>query len=158
MLKWNTYISLVERGGAMIESLKVAGQEEKLGQWRWCTKDATFMVDYCQLPCHLRSTWVLAGDAPQFSWVDAVSTYAFIFLSFKYKWRPSPSSKEVKNKTKKRTVVLGNGRKGKATIRIGNYFFPLWSLIVDTVYQFDCTSKAKNTHEMINPFKLKKSL
>ncbi|XP_034266081.1 centrosomal protein of 78 kDa isoform X2 [Pantherophis guttatus] len=36
-----------------------------------------------------------------------------------YKWLPSPLSKDVKNKPKKRTVVLGNGRKGKATIRIG---------------------------------------
>ncbi|XP_053158546.1 centrosomal protein of 78 kDa isoform X2 [Hemicordylus capensis] len=36
-----------------------------------------------------------------------------------YKWLPSPSSKDFKNKPKKRTVVLGNGRKGKATIRIG---------------------------------------
>ncbi|XP_077200836.1 centrosomal protein of 78 kDa isoform X4 [Paroedura picta] len=36
-----------------------------------------------------------------------------------YKWLLSPSSKDVKNKQKKRTVVLGNGRKGKATIRIG---------------------------------------
>ncbi|XP_020667340.3 centrosomal protein of 78 kDa isoform X2 [Pogona vitticeps] len=36
-----------------------------------------------------------------------------------FKWLPSPSSKDVKNKLKRRTVVLGNGRKGKATIRIG---------------------------------------
>ncbi|XP_048359999.1 centrosomal protein of 78 kDa isoform X2 [Sphaerodactylus townsendi] len=39
--------------------------------------------------------------------------------NLEYKWLPSPSSKDVKNKPKKRTVVLGNGRKGKATIRIG---------------------------------------
>ncbi|XP_066472055.1 centrosomal protein of 78 kDa [Tiliqua scincoides] len=36
-----------------------------------------------------------------------------------YKWLPSPISKDIKSKPKKRTVVLGNGRKGKATIRIG---------------------------------------
>ncbi|XP_070598813.1 centrosomal protein of 78 kDa [Erythrolamprus reginae] len=39
--------------------------------------------------------------------------------NLEYKWLPSPLSKDVKNKPKKRTVVLGNGRKGKATIRIG---------------------------------------
>ncbi|XP_054843410.1 centrosomal protein of 78 kDa isoform X3 [Eublepharis macularius] len=39
--------------------------------------------------------------------------------NLEYKWLPSPSSKDLKNKPKKRTVVLGNGRKGKATIRIG---------------------------------------
>ncbi|XP_060101982.1 centrosomal protein of 78 kDa [Heteronotia binoei] len=39
--------------------------------------------------------------------------------NLEYKWLLSPSSKDVKNKHKKRTVVLGNGRKGKATIRIG---------------------------------------
>ncbi|KAM6472883.1 centrosomal protein of 78 kDa isoform 1-T4 [Liasis olivaceus] len=39
--------------------------------------------------------------------------------NLEYKWLPSPPSKDVKNKPKKRTVVLGNGRKGKATIRIG---------------------------------------
>uniref|UniRef100_A0A8D0LAV2 Centrosomal protein 78 n=1 Tax=Sphenodon punctatus TaxID=8508 RepID=A0A8D0LAV2_SPHPU len=41
---------------------------------------------------------------------------------FPYKWLVSlsPSSKDAsKNKPKKRTVVLGHGRKGKATIRIG---------------------------------------
>ncbi|XP_060632426.2 centrosomal protein of 78 kDa isoform X1 [Anolis sagrei] len=38
--------------------------------------------------------------------------------NLEYKWLPSPSPKDVKNKPKKRTVVLGNGRKGKATIRI----------------------------------------
>ncbi|XP_013914242.1 PREDICTED: centrosomal protein of 78 kDa isoform X2 [Thamnophis sirtalis] len=38
--------------------------------------------------------------------------------NLEYKWLPSPVSKDVKNKPKKRTVVLGNGRKGKATIRI----------------------------------------
>ncbi|XP_017590981.1 PREDICTED: centrosomal protein of 78 kDa isoform X3 [Corvus brachyrhynchos] len=37
-----------------------------------------------------------------------------------YKWLISPSSKEaLKTKPKKRTIVLGSGRKGKATIRIG---------------------------------------
>ncbi|NXX35304.1 CEP78 protein, partial [Nicator chloris] len=37
-----------------------------------------------------------------------------------FKWLISPSSKEVlKTKPKKRTIVLGSGRKGKATIRIG---------------------------------------
>ncbi|NWX26691.1 CEP78 protein, partial [Notiomystis cincta] len=37
-----------------------------------------------------------------------------------YKWLMSPSSKDaLKNKPKKRTIVLGTGRKGKATIRIG---------------------------------------
>ncbi|XP_063151237.1 centrosomal protein of 78 kDa isoform X2 [Candoia aspera] len=40
-------------------------------------------------------------------------------INLEYKWLPSPPSKDVKNKPKKRTVVLGNGRKGKATIRIG---------------------------------------
>ncbi|XP_015276321.1 PREDICTED: centrosomal protein of 78 kDa [Gekko japonicus] len=39
--------------------------------------------------------------------------------NLEYKWLLSPSSKDVKNKPRKRTVVLGNGRKGKATIRIG---------------------------------------
>ncbi|CAN8220184.1 unnamed protein product [Coccothraustes coccothraustes] len=37
-----------------------------------------------------------------------------------FKWLVSPSSKDaLKTKPKKRTVVLGSGRKGKATIRIG---------------------------------------
>ncbi|KGL86311.1 Centrosomal protein of 78 kDa, partial [Charadrius vociferus] len=37
-----------------------------------------------------------------------------------YKWLTSPSSKDaLKTRTKKRTIVLGSGRKGKATIRIG---------------------------------------
>uniref|UniRef100_A0A8C2TE30 Centrosomal protein of 78 kDa n=1 Tax=Coturnix japonica TaxID=93934 RepID=A0A8C2TE30_COTJA len=37
-----------------------------------------------------------------------------------YKWLSSPSSKDVlKARPKKRTIVLGSGRKGKATIRIG---------------------------------------
>ncbi|XP_030367453.1 centrosomal protein of 78 kDa isoform X2 [Strigops habroptila] len=37
-----------------------------------------------------------------------------------YKWLMSPSSKDVlKTRPKKRTIVLGSGRKGKATIRIG---------------------------------------
>ncbi|XP_071436760.1 centrosomal protein of 78 kDa [Pithys albifrons albifrons] len=37
-----------------------------------------------------------------------------------YKWLTSPSSKDsLKTRPRKRTVVLGNGRKGKATIRIG---------------------------------------
>ncbi|KAM9586666.1 centrosomal protein of 78 kDa isoform 1-T5 [Morphnus guianensis] len=37
-----------------------------------------------------------------------------------YKWLTSPSSKDaLKTRPKKRTVVLGSGRKGKATIRIG---------------------------------------
>ncbi|NXI83883.1 CEP78 protein, partial [Rhipidura dahli] len=37
-----------------------------------------------------------------------------------YKWMISPSSKDaLKTKPKKRTIVLGSGRKGKATIRIG---------------------------------------
>ncbi|NXA92048.1 CEP78 protein, partial [Melanocharis versteri] len=40
--------------------------------------------------------------------------------SSEYKWLMSPSSKEaLKTKPKKRTIVLGSGRKGKATIRIG---------------------------------------
>ncbi|KAL7988753.1 hypothetical protein Chor_007672 [Crotalus horridus] len=39
--------------------------------------------------------------------------------NLEYKWLPSPLSKDAKNKPKKRTVILGNGRKGKATIRIG---------------------------------------
>ncbi|NWU99270.1 CEP78 protein, partial [Upupa epops] len=37
-----------------------------------------------------------------------------------YKWLMSPSSKDaLKTRQKKRTIVLGSGRKGKATIRIG---------------------------------------
>ncbi|KAF1496939.1 Centrosomal protein of 78 kDa, partial [Pygoscelis antarcticus] len=37
-----------------------------------------------------------------------------------YKWLSSPSSKDaLKTRPKKRTIVLGSGRKGKATIRIG---------------------------------------
>ncbi|XP_050768842.1 centrosomal protein of 78 kDa isoform X2 [Gymnogyps californianus] len=37
-----------------------------------------------------------------------------------YKWLMSPSSKDaLKTRPKKRTIVLGSGRKGKATIRIG---------------------------------------
>ncbi|XP_032942171.1 centrosomal protein of 78 kDa isoform X2 [Catharus ustulatus] len=37
-----------------------------------------------------------------------------------FKWMLSPSSKDsLKTKPKKRTIVLGSGRKGKATIRIG---------------------------------------
>ncbi|XP_067424836.1 centrosomal protein of 78 kDa [Emydura macquarii macquarii] len=40
--------------------------------------------------------------------------------SSEYKWLTSPSSKDgLKPKSKKRTIVLGSGRKGKATIRIG---------------------------------------
>ncbi|XP_039946483.1 centrosomal protein of 78 kDa isoform X1 [Hirundo rustica] len=38
---------------------------------------------------------------------------------FQFKWLMSPSSKDaMKTKPKKRTIVLGSGRKGKATIRI----------------------------------------
>ncbi|NXW59196.1 CEP78 protein, partial [Eurystomus gularis] len=37
-----------------------------------------------------------------------------------YKWLMSPSSKDaLKTRPKKRTIILGSGRKGKATIRIG---------------------------------------
>ncbi|XP_074850835.1 centrosomal protein of 78 kDa isoform X4 [Carettochelys insculpta] len=36
-----------------------------------------------------------------------------------YQWLPSPSKDVLKSKSKKRTIVLGSGRKGKATIRIG---------------------------------------
>ncbi|XP_074022206.1 centrosomal protein of 78 kDa [Numenius arquata] len=37
-----------------------------------------------------------------------------------YKWLTSPSSKDaLKTRPRKRTIVLGSGRKGKATIRIG---------------------------------------
>ncbi|XP_010223611.1 PREDICTED: centrosomal protein of 78 kDa isoform X2 [Tinamus guttatus] len=37
-----------------------------------------------------------------------------------YRWLTSPSSKDaLKTRPKKRTIVLGSGRKGKATIRIG---------------------------------------
>ncbi|XP_065717418.1 centrosomal protein of 78 kDa isoform X1 [Patagioenas fasciata] len=37
-----------------------------------------------------------------------------------YEWLTSPSSKDaLKTRPKKRTIVLGSGRKGKATIRIG---------------------------------------
>lgn len=40
---------------------------------------------------------------------------------FQYKWMTSPSPKDtLKTRPKKRTIVLGSGRKGKATIRIGN--------------------------------------
>ncbi|NWI61130.1 CEP78 protein, partial [Calyptomena viridis] len=40
--------------------------------------------------------------------------------SSEYKWLTSPSSKDaLKTRPKKRTIVLGSGRKGKATIRIG---------------------------------------
>ncbi|XP_042643846.1 centrosomal protein of 78 kDa isoform X2 [Tyto alba] len=39
--------------------------------------------------------------------------------NLEYKWLTSPSSKDAsKTRTKKRTIVLGSGRKGKATIRI----------------------------------------
>ncbi|XP_036259215.1 centrosomal protein of 78 kDa isoform X1 [Molothrus ater] len=42
------------------------------------------------------------------------------FTHFGFKWLMSSSSKEaLKTKPKKRTIVLGSGRKGKATIRIG---------------------------------------
>ncbi|NXP16782.1 CEP78 protein, partial [Scytalopus superciliaris] len=38
----------------------------------------------------------------------------------RYKWLTSPSPKDaLKTRLKKRTIVLGSGRKGKATIRIG---------------------------------------
>ncbi|NWR36788.1 CEP78 protein, partial [Tachuris rubrigastra] len=36
-----------------------------------------------------------------------------------YKWLTSPSSKDALKNRKKKTIVLGSGRKGKATIRIG---------------------------------------
>ncbi|XP_043403092.1 centrosomal protein of 78 kDa isoform X5 [Chelonia mydas] len=39
--------------------------------------------------------------------------------SSEYKWLTSPSKDILKPKSKKRTIVLGSGRKGKATIRIG---------------------------------------
>ncbi|XP_030910019.1 centrosomal protein of 78 kDa isoform X4 [Melopsittacus undulatus] len=40
--------------------------------------------------------------------------------NLEYKWLMSPSSKDVlKSKPKRRTIVLGSGPKGKATIRIG---------------------------------------
>ncbi|NXW11293.1 CEP78 protein, partial [Fregetta grallaria] len=41
-------------------------------------------------------------------------------VSWAYEWLTSPSSKDaLKTRPKKRTIVLGSGRKGKATIRIG---------------------------------------
>ena len=52
----------------------------------------------------------------------------FLFLS-QYQWITSPSVKEpVKEpskaaRQKKRTIILGSSHKGKATIRIGNFFF-----------------------------------
>lgn len=44
-----------------------------------------------------------------------------LFL-FQYQWITSPSVKEPFKtaRQKKRTIILGSGRKGKATIRIGN--------------------------------------
>ncbi|XP_014798148.1 PREDICTED: centrosomal protein of 78 kDa isoform X2 [Calidris pugnax] len=40
--------------------------------------------------------------------------------NLEYKWLTSPSSKDaLKTRPRKRTIVLGSGRKGKATIRIG---------------------------------------
>ncbi|XP_007499076.2 centrosomal protein of 78 kDa isoform X1 [Monodelphis domestica] len=40
-----------------------------------------------------------------------------------YKWLNSPIKDLFKTKQKKRTIILGSGRKGKATIRIGNPAF-----------------------------------
>lgn len=41
---------------------------------------------------------------------------------FQYQWITSPSVREPARtaRQKKRTIILGSGRKGKATIRIGN--------------------------------------
>ncbi|KFU95125.1 Centrosomal protein of 78 kDa, partial [Chaetura pelagica] len=45
---------------------------------------------------------------------------SFFFIHFGYKWLASSPSKDAfKTRAKKRTIVLGSGRKGKATIRIG---------------------------------------
>ena len=48
------------------------------------------------------------------------------YLSFlsQYQWITSPSVKEPSKaaRQKKRTIILGSGRKGKDTIRIGNSF------------------------------------
>lgn len=48
----------------------------------------------------------------------------YLLLLFQYQWITSPSVKEPCKtaKQKKRTIILGSGRKGKATIRIGNPF------------------------------------
>ncbi|EMP30414.1 Centrosomal protein of 78 kDa [Chelonia mydas] len=43
--------------------------------------------------------------------------------SSEYKWLTSPSKDILKPKSKKRTIVLGSGRKGKATIRIDRHSF-----------------------------------
>ncbi|NXT92949.1 CEP78 protein, partial [Anhinga rufa] len=41
-------------------------------------------------------------------------------VNLEYKWLTSPSSKDaLKTRPRKRTIVLGSGRKGKATIRVG---------------------------------------
>ncbi|XP_074934480.1 centrosomal protein of 78 kDa [Phalacrocorax aristotelis] len=41
-------------------------------------------------------------------------------VNSEYKWLTSPSSKDaLKTRPRKRTIVLGSGRKGKATIRVG---------------------------------------
>ena len=54
---------------------------------------------------------------------------AYLLFLSQYQWITSPSVKEpVKEpskaaRQKKRTIILGGSRKGKATIRIGNFFF-----------------------------------
>ena len=54
---------------------------------------------------------------------------AYLLFLSQYQWITSPSVKEpVKEpskaaRQKKRTIILGSSRKGKATIRIGNFFF-----------------------------------
>lgn len=46
----------------------------------------------------------------------------YLLFLFQYQWITTPSVKEPLKtaKQKKKTIILGSGRKGKATIRIGN--------------------------------------
>ena len=55
---------------------------------------------------------------------------AYLFFLSQYQWITSPSVKEPSKaaRQKKRTIILGSGRKGKATIRIGNCFLFLMLL------------------------------
>lgn len=67
-----------------------------------------------------------------------------LLFSFQYQWTTSPSVKEPFKtaRQKKKTIILGSGRKGKATIRIGNPFHLGFLLLLELI-PFICSSILK---------------
>lgn len=64
------------------------------------------------------------------------SEMEYLLFLFQYQWITSPSVKETFKtaKQKKKTIILGSGRKGKATIRIGNPFYVGFSVLLELTF------------------------